>query len=706
MNTNILFTGNLAPISNRFFEQISDYHCVVHPDNEEPLEYTAKNVRNTKTPEKNAEDESYLFQTFDFETVVFFSHTCDGEVKVFDELQRLEQNLYLARRNGVKKVVYIVSNDIRDSRDPRGIRKADAVSTPGTTSRTVLIRACENLCRQMTENNEMEIVVLRIPYLYSKEEAKNRLHEWINEACTERKITMRGAPVLQTDFLCDEDLAVLIQRILDEPVKASLKTYNLSGDNPETLKSVAEMIAAHFAGTTITYGNLNNAVPVYEKTGDVRRDFGWFPMHLLDADLPELLEEAQRGQAKKKSIFRRSRRRRRLREYLRIALELIISFLAAVYLNYIVRDNVLLNFLDFRLVFVVLMGSLNGLNAGVVAAILASAGYLYRMDDSTSWTVIFYNIENWLPFAVYFMLGAVCGYTRDRHEDEVEFARNEQEVLEKKYHFLFDMYGEVLENKKAYNNQIIGFRDSYGKLYSVLKNLDKLSADEILFEAVNALEDLLGNTTVAIYFIENHRDFARLTVCSALLNNHLAKSLDLRKQPELLECLKKNELYVNRDNREGAAYAVPIYRDGTPVACIMLLHASEDEMNLEFSNKFRIISKLIEEALVRAYRFEAVNNDFVDGTMILKADKFEETYRIKQKMSDKQYSDYALLRIEQGILSLEEMSHKLATLIRGNDVLGLQSDGGLYLLLNQIRQEELPIVEGRLRRHEVRFEVM
>ena len=66
--------------------------------------------------------------------------------------------------------------------------------------------------------------------------------------------------------------------------------------------------------------------------------------------------------------------------------------------------------IDFRLMFVMLIGTVYGLNAGVLAAVLASvslaAGYLRQ---GTTLMLLFYEPSNWLAFIV--NLGALIGMT-------------------------------------------------------------------------------------------------------------------------------------------------------------------------------------------------------------------------------------------------------------------------------------------------------
>ena len=69
--------------------------------------------------------------------------------------------------------------------------------------------------------------------------------------------------------------------------------------------------------------------------------------------------------------------------------------------------------------------------------------------------IIFYNVENWLPFACYFLIGAISGYTRDKYDDDIIYAKEEHDILEKKYNFFID--DNLAKNKILQLHRIITY---------------------------------------------------------------------------------------------------------------------------------------------------------------------------------------------------------------------------------------------------------
>lgn len=694
---NVLFMGNLKLISKQLFSRFEeDYKCIIYDEREEN-NLQGKNIINYIKENTDDEELPKVFATFDFDTVVFFSGALDGAIKVFDELEKLESAIHESRKYRVKQFIYITTNDLY---------------TPGRNSmigksRETLLNTCDYLCGLYAEEQRMKFVVLKVPYLYSMESKDNQLMKWIQDGNRSKKVKLRGSKYVETDFLCEEDLGELLARILDEPVKVEYIEMFLGGENQISYEGIAELLQKGIPSVEVVYENQTTCIPCYKKNKTARVEYGWFPKHILSDDIEVLIAENAKERKEKVKVRERRKRYKRIQDKVRVTLEIIALFVISEILNYFTKGNVLVNFIDFRLLAVAIMGTMNGLSAGVISAILACIGYVIFNASSVQWQILFYNVENWLPFACYFLLGAISGYTRDKHDDKVLYAKEEHELLEKKYIFLVELYNRVLASKDSFNSQIIGYKDSFGKVYSVVKKLDTVLPDQVFYEAVNVLEELLENYSVAIYTVNAYSDFARLNVCSKPMNHTLNKSLKMSDYPNMMLKLRELQGFVNTECLENyPAYAAPIHRDGELMGMILLMNTSNRQMNMEFSNKFNIISDLICDALVRAMGFEQVSDNWVPETQILKVEKFKEVLAVKSQMQEKQYSDYVLLRLKKGEFTLKDLSDRVCRLVRNNDVLGMGEDGEVYLLLSQTKRADLAIVEERMKKNDITFEIV
>lgn len=694
----VLLTGNMSQISNLFISKLAEgYKCIIYNDKEN-YEFSGKNVINYCQQARDEEDMERIFSAHNFETVLFFSYALDGGLKVYDELEKLENVILESRKYKVKHFIYITTNDLKEERTAFTTEK----------SRNMIMKACQGLCQSFSEETDIKFLVMKLPYLYNMQTDGNKLMQWVKLANAGGSIRFRGTEYQVTDFLCDEDLAGLILRVLDELVIERYREINISGENPIEFHQLAELMTEHNKEADIVFENHDDCIPRCEKDTFAREVYGWYPKHEIVADVKSMLKERREAEQEKQKTMKRKRQYQDLTDKVRVILEVAALCVIAEVLNLVVADNVLLNFIDFRLVAVTIIGTMNGLSAGVMAAVLSSLGYVLTNSADMQWQIIFYNVENWLPFACYFLLGTIPGYTRDKHDDEVVYAKEEYHILEKKYSFLVELYTKVLESKDHFNSQIIGYKDSFGKVYSVVKKLDTVLPDRVFYEAVNVLEELLANYSVAIYTVNKESDFARLSVCSKSLNDVLNKSLDISEFPQMMEAFYEKKTFANTAClKEYPMYGAPIYKDDELMGMILLVNGVETQLNMEFSNKFNIIADLIGNALVIAMDFERISNQFIPGTQILEKEKFTEILSVKEQMDEKNYIDYVLLKIvAMEEMKLQDMSDRISRVVRNNDIIGQGEDGSIYLLLNQAKTTDLDAIRNRLTKHKITFEVV
>ena len=691
----VLFAGKTELLSNDFFEAFSEGHHNIVFGGKHADRFDKKKV--TVFKEENEDGMRQVFTTFNFEKVVFFSQAMDGSVTVFDELEKLEKTLFLCKSHKINQFIYLTTNDLI----------VDEESKQKETSRQILLSACERLCRIFSEEYNTNFSILKVPYIYSMQPANNRVGKWIKELENTGKLTFRGMAETVVDFVSDADLGELVRRILDEPSSEAFHILEVAGDNTITFGELKESVIKVFPQAEVEFLNNTNCIPQYLKNRIPRVEYGWYAKRVFSDDFEELLQIANTAKKEKRKSYTRKMNLHKLGEKVRVGLEMAVMFVLVELLNIWIDGNALLGFMDFRLVFVVLVGTMNGLTAGIIAALMASAAYVFSNIDSIQWQILFYNVQNWLPFAVYILLGAACGYTRDRHDDESIHSQEEHEILTKKYSFLSDLYAKVLENKETYNSQIIGYRDSFGKLYDIIKRLDKVLPEQIFLEAVSVLEESLDSDSVAIYTVNQNSDFARLNVCSKSLGDDFGRSIQMSKYPSMLKELKEDHVFINLDAiPEYPAYASPVYKNDEMVGMILIKYAKNRQMNMEFGNKFNIITDLIRDSLVRAMEYEERQEKYIKGTLVVETEAFEKILQVKRQMKEKQYMDYTLLCLEKEQMTLAELSELVSKMVRNTDIIGMGEDGKVYLLLSQTSEADLDVISNRMEKNNLNFEVV
>lgn len=692
MEVDILFAGNTMAVSDEFYRHVGkDYRMVILKNDIAKEKQKKKNLLFFKSTDEG--DTERIFQTFDFEAVVFFSQVLDGEKKIFDELEKLEYILYLCRKKKVKSFIYITGN------------RCDGDEENGEASRVILLNACEQLCKKAADNDGINVQLIRVPYLYHCVIKTSHVGRWLTAALSQGRVELPGYPETMTDFVREDDLAELIGRMFDDPWEEKYLETRISGRNKLTFRQLADMFKSLVSpdeNVDIVYTGKDECTPTYQEDSWARNEYGWIPKGNIETDLKEAAGRYIKEREKKhRGIFQRLYSNR----LVRITTEQIVLCVAAEALNYATRSNVMFNFLDFRLVYIAIMACMNGLGAGAAAALISCAGYIASNVSAVSWEVLFFNIENWFPFACYMLLGCVLGYTTDKAQDEIKSKTGELELFEEKYEFLHGLYMEVSEGKERFNNQIIGYKDSFGKMYSVVKKLNTTLPDKVLYEAIDIMEEILDNSYIAVYSVTPKNAYARLYVCSKRCAGKADRSIKMTDYPEVYKALKSNVTFINKQAKEGyPAYAAPLCRDGKLVGMILILEADYSRMNMEFYNKLRIMSDMIQDSLVRAMEFYELNDNLMENTRILEPESFEKVLGVKKQMRKRQYLDYVMLKIDSDGKNLSEQNERLSHLVRENDVLGVRKDGNLYLLLTQTGAKDVKTVAERLKKNNIVFE--
>ena len=404
-------------------------------------------------------------------------------------------------------------------------------------------------------------------------------------------------------------------------------------------------------------------------------------------------------QAEKKSFVHKTvEKLRQSTRLLRLA-EIAAAWLATEWLVRATGTDAQFQMIDFRLMFVMLIGTVYGLNAGVLSAVLASISLAVDyLRQGTTLMLLFYEPANWLAFIVYFVVGASCGYVQLRNMEAARFVREENDLLRKRLKFTQKLYQDTLEDKQLFRRQILGRRDSFGKIYAVTQQLDMLQPQEIYRKTVQVMEDVLENRSLTIYRMEKNHVFARLTAASAGMMPEPAHSLEVEQWLDVIRSIEQDGLWVNRGLLPGRPmYAAGVRQNGSLVVLIGLRTASEEQMTLYYQNLFRILCGLVETALVRAFEYESAvrENWYLPGTCLLRPAVFAERLAAACTLQEEKMAHHLLLRVTGTFKNQAELDAMIKRSIRSTDVAGIGTDNAIYLLMNQASKEDLPLLTRR-----------
>ena len=637
----------------------------------------------------------HLEQAYEFDRVVYLSNYLTPHTDTMGDIELL-RSVFRACMGRRVQLLYVAG--------PAGAE--DAADAAGRTGKGIIARAANDLCRHYAVREGVQAKILRVPFLYTASTVlKDPFFAPLFDACLTGSVALQGSEDATFPLLCAEELAVLVRRIFDS-WDASFETLDVADTFHHTSGEVGEALKALFPDLAVAYGDsAGYTLPVSDT---VRVRYGWFQRYDMLRDLSTIQARWDAGRAGKVNPLRAAIDRIQKHTLPIKCLETGVAWVLFQVLEYLFSQSAQLSVLDYRLLYVVLIGTLYGLDFGLVAALLASVGLAVSYFTQYGYTFqgLFYEPSNWLPFIAYFVVGAVCGYVQLRNSEAIKVERDQNELVRNRNTFLTQLYHDAIEDKRTYKRQIVGRHDSFGKIFAVTQELDVLSPRDIYRKCCELIGEILENDSVTIYHVSGGA-FARLVAASPVIAEDAKRSLSLDQLVPLLGGEGRSSLWVNRELTSGLPmFGYTIERDGAPAVLIFVRRAAQNQMTLYYQNLFRILCGLVESALSRAFDYEAVAQDkrCVDGTCVLKQAAFGQELAAEQALVDGKMGSFLLLRVVPGMEPVGELVGAIGSAIRESDAAGLVDGDVLYLLMRQAKACDLPIIRERLSAKQIAVE--
>ena len=679
-----LLVGNTGYITNKFVEEAFPESLVMVMGDTSIRKNRKKNlfVRPFVKNEKELKD---IFSTYDFEQIIYFSNYLSFHGETYGEAEMLRKILQLCRGKRNMRIVYLTGPE----------RLYDV-----PTGKTLLVSEMENLSREYAKLYKTTVKIIRSPYLYSEQYEKDFLNTVFREISAEQKITFQEDESQRMFFLSMQDLAELMYKIFDNWDEKE-EILNIADVFDHCFKDLGDKLTELCPHLKVSYARHSIMENMLKDDKIIRYKYGWFPKISILEELPELYEHYQERnniKAGRLDIIKHI-----LSKYKTVvrAVEFAAFFILFELLNGIAGNQAQFKMIDLRLLFVVLFGSMYGINYGIAAAAAESLSLIRAFEaEGSSWYVLFYEPSNWIPFIFYFAVGAICGYIRMKNKDNVQFIKEENNLLQEKFLFTREMYQEAIEDKNLYKKQILGSKDSFGKIFDITRKLDVIQPQELYIETIRVLEDVLENKTFGLYTLNRENGYGRLETASAQVQGNYPNSIKLSEYSAAMEELENGNVWANREFLENyPMYMAGIRKNGELVMLICIQQVSREQMSLYFLNLFKILSGLVETSLLRALEYQkAVEyRQYVKGTHILKTEYFEERLKVQHDMREQKLASYVLLKVEYSEMSLQKADEILRSKVRENDVWGISESKELYVMLVQTDKEALPNILARLK---------
>ncbi len=693
---NILVTGILSPMVLGMAERLQrDAHQVTMMGKIEGVkpEHAPANFHDMHPSNPDA---LKLLQAGRFHVIVFFyAYQCEemqeyGSVQgsMLDVLFTFQQ---VASQSGVERFILIT-----DQRVFGLMQSALEKETPIPDSPTgILIKAAED-CLRYSKAGMMKTLIVRVTNLYMPGTEDAFFSRALRHARNNKPMVIDGTEDSPCDFLHVDDLALFISLSLETDVSGIV---HLTYGDFCTYAKVIQTLKKHFPGLTAAYTGRCVRYAIL-RTSQTAKKMDWVPRHHWAQELNEIIAGDDRYNVGRKPFRWLKGLGRRLFGKALPWVEMIAFGGLAQWLSSLSRIYATFRFADFWLFYAILMGSLHGGLIGIAAALIACLSYgMEWVMQGNDLYLLLYNMDNWLPLMMYMLAGGLFGYMHDKTNEKVKMLEREKEERDTETAFLESMYKQASEDRSQLQKQVMRYRDSYGRIYNITRELDTMQPEQVFLSTLNVLEDTMQNHSVALYSRTGNTPFARLVVHSREIVGSLSKSLDLDKFPLMKVRLERGEPFTNTVLEPGyPVFCAPVMQDDRLIAMIALWDVPFDQQTLYHQNLFNVVAGLVQSAMVRTLRYFNMSQDmYLEDTHILADKAFRSALGVYQRMRKQRTSSYLLLRVKSiaGEVPLMEMDRFIGSVTRTTDLTGRTDDGTYFVLLPQASVDNMPQIESR-----------
>lgn len=700
----IMICGNVCLLSDRAVEKATQV-CNVIVAGRRPHSFGGKAHFYETNPTEVAFGQ--LFDAYDIDTLWYISGYADGQNGMDNELKYLEATVQACVINGVSKLIVVSSVqslNFHRQYDIMGRFTGRAYAS----GRALATAQMEDFARYCAKSYGLKTIVLRVPYIASDDNTSNFLGQIFENILSDGKLVFPFRPENKVDFLSNSDLVELLLDVSEESADQTA-TYSVTSGYHYTWQDLEEEIKKCAPKTVVEYEQAMDFVSIQSYSFDLKRKYGFIPMdNVLDA-FPGAFGR-YRENARKRPWVRQLLQKAWNTLLSNVAgyVELVLFFLLTEFLVGKTEVSVYFKYVDLRLFYIIIMGTTYGTAMGLLAGILTGIALFFQFRDiGMNGTMLFYNLENWLPFVVYLMAGSITGYISNVRRQETAFLRKEHTLLREKYLFLNDVYHGAIRNKGEYKRQILGYKDSFGVIFQAVQRLDSVLPQEIFANGIQIMEDILKNHSIAIYTIDSWQKYGRLAASSGEMLDKLPKSIDVAGIMPVYTALLKGDVWKNTELLpDMPMYACGICDHDKVNLMIFVYDASPEQMGLYYLNLFSILCNLIKLSFVRALEYQrAIEQEkYFPNTLVVIPSYFEELLRAQKHLMESGLASYALIRFESKDKAY--ISDSLRGMIRNSDILGADDDGCLFLILTQVNRKSVRIVEERLEQKGLKFEIV
>ncbi|WP_438348664.1 NAD-dependent epimerase/dehydratase family protein [Paenibacillus sp. FA6] len=661
-----------------------------------------------------------IFRSNRFDVVVHLAAQVDVMASIENPRQDTKSNvlglvnmLTLAKKYDVKKFIFASSAAVYGMNDQLPLNEEAPCNpiSPYGISKWV----GESYCLKWEQMYQLDTLCFRFSNVYGPRQGSvgegGVVSIFMERALKNQDLLVYGNGEQTRDFIYVEDVADAIYRSSYSQLSG---VYNLSTNIENSVNTFIDILTELHDVKEIVYkaqrkGDIERSTldntrikrdldwsPIYTFTEGLKRTYTWFKQNDSVSET-ELMKETKPSEMKLLG--------KRIKPFVE---NLVVFFLIAwVALS---QMDIFLGFIDIKMFYIMIIGIIYGKRQSITASALSIGLLIYqKLLDGRELISLLYDTEFFFQVAVYLFIGLVVGYAIDRKNRLIESQLAQVEDIEEKYEFLNSVYSEVREVKEELQQRIQNSEDSFGKIYSITKELESLVPEEIVTSTISVVESIMRTNDVSIYTVNSNGSYLRLVAHSIGREAEKNKSIKVENFSYINQMFLDRKIYVNKNLTEGIPLmSAPIQNNGETVAIIAIDGIEFEKFSLYHQNLFKITVDLVSSALSRAFSYiEATEGQrYVEGTSILNKEVFAVILQNKKLAKAKHDINYLLASYTLKSGSLSEISQKMTGLLRETDYIGMGANGDILILLSNSGLSEASLVVKRFADQEISLQLL
>lgn len=642
----------------------------------------------------------YYMKNGKFDIVIHLAgkKVVDGDIEAFNaNIEALTNMLELSTRYGVKKFVFLSSMLVygKDTAVCLENEKPNPSDFLG-----LMYSAMEYYCELWNKSTGLDVVIVRSPEVYGPGQYTDNgvIADYIKKS-VENRLSLEEEKWHNLIFIGDA-----VEAIYKAAGPISFGIYNISAkksvSNFDIAKEIASVTNKDWANPDMP--DISKA-PLIDTTR-ATKELEWIPIYDIQKGIERTYEWiiGTKDQEHIKIVKKADKKQKQIKFKWHALIENLTLFFIIFVLTYFSSRGALGVTIDFRIMYIIIIGIFHGIRQSMIAAALSCVLYFFeRMLIGADLKSAIYDLNIMLTIVQYLIIGASVGYMVERKNFTIDRKDTELERKESEYSYLSQLYDENIMIKEELEERLLEYGDSYGKLFKIISSLDALESEKILFSTFEVLGQVLKSNQISIYMLNKYGNYMRRVAASEGTGRFLPKSVRIEDFPVWQDIIAKKEMYVNNSlNPLMPSMAAPVIDRDRVLAIILVEHMDFEKLTLHYQNLFKVVVSLVSSAISRAYAYEeaVLEKKYIPETAILRKEEFESILKIKSDARRNNYAEYTHLRVTRtnNIEEIKQFSNRINDSIRDSDCMGVASDDYLHILLSNTNRRDAQIVINRL----------